>query len=139
MTHNEIRLQSYAYHRPRFPEFFNKKNFYTYFKSRIYLEGAAIITYILQYTPIHPNIITIVYGMVGIWGGWALSEEKILIAILIFFFKGILDSVDGHLARIKGLESEFGRRLDRLCGKVGTYAFYIGLGIYVLRQVVLIL
>jgi phosphatidylglycerophosphate synthase len=121
----EIRAQCYNYH----------KNYdfsgYTGFKLKLYLESASILTYLLQYR-VNPNIITLIYALLGVIGGIFLAiPNKIMIlsALIIFYFKGILDSVDGHLARISGT-SELGKKLDIWAGTIGTIAFYAGLGFY---------
>ena len=128
MTFKEIRRQQYAYHRG------HDKSLYTWFKACLYMEGASILVYLCQFTPITPNCLTICYGLLGVIGGTLLAlgkKEFLLTAILIFYFKGILDWSDGHLARITNKETILGHRLDIICGRIGTIAFYTGLLMYI--------
>ena len=125
---DEIRKQSYEYHKHY--DFSG----YTGFKLRLYIEGAALITWVLQWTEVHPTVLTLLYGLLGVIGGILLSlksKQCVYISLYIFYFKGILDSVDGHLARIKGKVSDLGRKLDIWTGFIGTLAFYMGLGVFI--------
>ena len=135
---DELRKQQYEYHRTKckYSTDWNWHSPYTYLKSRFYMEGAALIVFILQYTPIRPNTITITYGILGILGGILLAfPNTILIGALIFFTKGTIDLADGHLARITNNVSEVGGRLDYYAGRIGTKAFYIGIICYTLNTI----
>ena len=106
---------------------------YTFLKNRWLNETAAVITYVIQNTPISPNFISLLYGALGIIGGVFLAsrDESLIIAgIIIFFSKIVFDSVDGLLARIKKKTSELGDVLDSWAGVVGSYSFLIGFGMY---------
>ena len=95
------------------------------------MEGAARSVYWLRNTNIHPSVLTLLYGLLGIVGGILLSVPNklcIYLALVIFFTKGILDWSDGHLARIKGKVSKKGRIYDILAGYIGNISFYMGLG-----------
>ena len=130
----EIRRQQYEYHRKeKYPDYYEWRSPYTWLKSRFYIECATLIVFLIQGVRLHPDQISRFYGLLGALAGILLAvPNKIctLIAVFIFFGKGVLDGVDGHLARIKGLESEYGARLDALCGKIGTVSFYVGLSFY---------
>ena len=106
---------------------------YTFLKNKWLNETAAVITYVIQNTPISPNFISLLYGALGIIGGVFLAsgDESLIIAgIIIFFSKIVFDSVDGLLARIKKKTSELGDVLDSWGGVVGVYSFLIGFGMY---------
>ena len=97
------------------------------------MEGASLLVYLLQFTNIHPNYITIIYALFGVLGGLLIATGVplyILMGICLIFNRGIIDLSDGHLARLKGKQSAFGAKLDRLAGRIGTYAFYLGVAIY---------
>lgn len=134
-TINELRRYQYDYHNEKFP-FLNdwKKNPYSFLKSRFYMELSALMVYFLLKTRIKPNSITIVYGLAGILGGILLAIPLTvthMIAIIIFFTKGILDWSDGHLARITGQASITGHVLDIYGASLNDVALQIGLGFYV--------
>lgn len=109
---------------------------YTGIKLRFYIESAAILTWLLQGT--NPTLITLIYALLGVAGGVLLSlpnRTLVLLSLFIFFTKGILDSVDGHLARLSDRVSELGRKLDIYSGTIGTICFYLGLGFYLGHRV----
>ena len=137
MTYKQIRQQQYEYHKTcPYSKDWDWDSPYTLLKARYYMEGASLLTYLLQFTNIHPNFITLFYGFLGIVGGILIaigSKLTLLWGIIIFFNKGILDLADGHLARLKHKESELGKILDRYAGVVGTYSFYVGLTIFLLK------
>ncbi len=131
MTYAQIRHEQYHYHK----DF--SRSWYSWFKLCIYMEGATPLVYLLQYTNIHPNIVSLLYAIICILGAYLmiLGGYYTLIAVFIFFFKTILDATDGHLARIKNKESAFGKRLDVLCGRITVYSFYVGLSGFVIKWV----
>ena len=97
------------------------------------MEGAALIVYALQNRRIHPNAATLFYAFIGMVGGLLLSlpyKSFVWVALLIFYFKGVLDSADGHLARMHKKTSVFGEKLDAIAGFLGTLSFYVGIGFY---------
>ena len=132
MRYQTIRKQQYDYHKD------HDRSPYTWFKACFYMESASILVYLLQYSKVKPDNISILYGILGIIGGIALGTGHptlTLIAIAIFFFKGILDWSDGHLARLKKMTSPAGADLDRFCGTIGTAFFYMGLLFYVAHRI----
>ena len=138
MTYQEIRKQQYDYHANvcQYSKDWNWSSPYTYAKSRLYMEGASAMVYLLQYTHIHPNVLTISYAILAIIGGVLLCIPYRLttaIAISIFFLKGILDLADGHYARLTHQTSYIGKQLDYHAGKIGTIAFYAGLTIHLVQ------
>ena len=94
------------------------------------MEGAALVVYFLQ-GKIRANYVTWLYGILGVVGGVLLITSRPLLGLFIFYFKGILDSADGHLARIQNETSAYGKRLDSFCGMIGTLSFYLGVSIYI--------
>ncbi len=134
----ELRQEQYEYNCGLFP-YLNewRKNWYTCFKARFYMEASAVLVYFLLKTKIKPNTVTITYGLLGLIGGILLAiptNQTILIAILIFFSKGILDWSDGHLARIRGQTSITGDILDPYGALLGTLGLQMGLGFYVAQK-----
>lgn len=135
---NELRKYQYDYHSEKFPYLNDwKKNPYSFLKSRFYMETSACLVYLLLKTKITPNAVTIAYGLAGIVGGVFLaipSEIAQIIAVVIFFTKGILDWSDGHLARVTGQTSLTGHILDNYGAHLNSLGFQIGLGFYVAQK-----
>ena len=72
-------------------------------KVRFFLELSALFVFFLQYTPIKPNFLTILYVIAGIAGALLLgsAQENLIIAgVIVFFLYGIFDWSDGLLARV---------------------------------------
>jgi len=139
----ELREEQYEYNMRVGKNYFGidlnnwKKNPYTWFKIRLYMEASALLVYFLLKTKIKPNTVTIFYGLTGIMGGILLAIPQkitIAVAIVIFFLKGILDSTDGHLARINRQTSLTGHILDYYGAHLNTLGLQIGLGFYVAQK-----
>ena len=106
---------------------------YTFLKTFLYIELSSLLVFLIQNTSVTPNLITILYALLGIFGGIFLgsgNENLILTGILIFFFKGVLDWTDGLIARLRKETSNLGSLLDEWAGLVGSYSFIIGFGFY---------
>jgi hypothetical protein len=134
-TIKEARKYQYNYHSAKFPYVDDwKHNPYTFLKARFYMEASAILVYLLLKTKVKPNTVTIIYGLAGIVGGILLSiplKITIILALIIFFTKGILDWSDGHLARVTGQTSTTGHVLDSYGALLNDLGFQMGLGFYV--------
>ena len=106
---------------------------YNCFKARVYIELSSLLVFVLQFTRISPNQVTLVYALSGLLGGVLLSlnnDTLVIIACLIFYFKGTFDWTDGLLARIKNKTSSFGHILDAWGSNVGYIFFVSGFSIY---------
>ena len=111
-----------------------KKCPYTWLKAQLYMEASAVLVYLLLKTKIKPNTVTIVYTVMGILGGILLvipSKAATLLAILLFYFRGILDWSDGHYARITEQTSITGSILDSYGARAGWISLWVGLGLNV--------
>jgi len=64
---------------------------------------------------ITPNIITIVSFLISLIACYFffIGGQFLFYGATIFYAANVLDTVDGKLARMKGLQSEFGAMLDR--------------------------
>ena len=106
---------------------------YNCLKARVYIELSSLLVFVLQFTRISPNQVTLIYSFCGLLGGIFLTinnNTSIIIACLIFYFKGVLDWTDGLLARIRNETSSFGHILDAWGSNVGYIFFIGGLSIY---------
>ncbi len=111
---------------------------YTSLKARFYMEASSVLVWLLLKTKIKPNTVTIFYGLAGIIGCVLLSipyKWTIIVALFIFFTKGILDWTDGQLARETKQTSLAGHMLDAYGAQLGALGLQIGLGFYVAQKV----
>ena len=138
-SYQQIRKEQYEYNSPEnFSELQNPfLSPYTFIKARFYMEMSAVLVYILLKTNIHPNHVTLVYGFSGLLAGFLISlgkSEFIMVGILIFFTRGILDWTDGHLARKTGKTSLTGHVLDEYGALLGSVGLGFGLGFFVAQR-----
>jgi len=86
-------------------------------------------------TPITPNQLTIVSLAIGLeaagcflFGGYGMG----LLGAGLLLLSACIDCSDGEIARLKFMESQFGKRLDIICDNLVHIAvfFAIGMGLY---------
>ena len=103
-------------------------------KNRFYFTTAAF-----------PNMITLLNLVAGFFSILMSVQEKYEYAVWLVFLALILDSLDGHVARIFGNETEFGRELDSLADAVSfvvapcmlvTKVFFLNVSVMLLVVVV---
>lgn len=89
------------------------------------------LTPVLLPWPITPNQLTVaslILGLIGaglfVAGSWFLD----IIGGVLMVASYVLDNCDGEVARIKGLSSEFGARLDDIVDSVVDTCFFAALG-----------
>ncbi len=76
---------------------------------------------------IHPNMITMVGLAMGLIAGWAFASEAYLVAAIAIAASGILDVLDGGVARVGGYASGEGAFLDSIADRMGESAIFIGI------------
>ena len=131
----ELRKEQYQYNCGLFPYIKDWRRYpYTWFKAHLYMEASAVLVHLLLKTKIKPNTVTIVYTAMGILGGILLAipaKATIFLAILLFYFRGILDWSDGHYARVTEQTSLTGEILDPYGAQAGWISLWVGLGLNV--------
>lgn len=134
-TLQEARKHQYQYNIGLHPHLNDwRKNPYTFLKARFYMEAGAALVWLLLKTKIKPNTVTVIGGLSSLLGGILLtfpSKVAHLLAILIFFTRGVLDWSDGHLARVTRQTSFTGYILDVYGALLNELGFQMGLGFYV--------
>ncbi len=82
-----------------------------------------------------PNAVTAAgtLGVVGAALGFFPRGEFLIGAYLIAFFV-LTDTIDGALARKKGISSSFGGWLDSTCDRIADGAIFVGLALYFADQ-----
>jgi len=100
--------------------------FNTYYRYPI----ALWIVRALVHTPITPNQVSLIQPLLAATSGWLISSgdpTRMLLAVLAFELRSILDCVDGSLARAKKMSSPNGHAIDAMADWLGVVFLYVGL------------
>src|SRR5712692_4562668 len=95
------------------------------------------ITRWLLRTPLSPNHITVLSGVVGVFGALCFLPGRYwgpVLGALLLQFSVVLDCCDGEVARVKFMESPLGDWLDSVCDTVVYIAIFLGMGVAVWRN-----
>src|SRR5262245_9072573 len=89
----------------------------------------------LTHTPVTPNMVTLAGLLVAIVSAYYFSQGTYLASLtgaLLFFASGLLDEVDGMLARIRFSDSSFGTWFEGTVDNISYLLLFIGitLGLY---------
>ena len=76
---------------------------------------------------ISPNAVTMIGLGMSIVGGWAFASSEYFVAAIMIFLSGVMDLLDGGIARVGGYASSEGAFLDSVADRLGESALYIGL------------
>lgn len=87
------------------------------------------ITARLTSTPITPNQITVIGAGVGLAAAWMFSQGLFLMGLILALVLGVLDGIDGKLARVKLMTSTVGE-LEHVVDKIVEYLIYFGMAHY---------
>ncbi|WP_172413475.1 CDP-alcohol phosphatidyltransferase family protein [Lebetimonas natsushimae] len=103
-----------------------------------YQQIAFLITSFLVKTKITPNIITLISLFLGIISAILVYLRSPILAIIFLNFSFILDCVDGQLARVKKLESDFGMWLDNVSDRIVENIIILSIGFLYINNTFLI-
>lgn len=95
---------------------------------------SGFISGLLIMTPVTPNQVTITSLILGITAAVFFSFGEHVYTItagVLYFLSTVFDQCDGEVARLKHMESEFGRKLDIIVDAIANAAFVIGITIAV--------
>ncbi len=76
---------------------------------------------------ISPNAVTVTGLAVMAVSGYVLSQGHLVSGAILLLLGGLMDAVDGELARLLGRETPFGSFLDSVSDHCGDFAVYLGL------------
>ena len=76
---------------------------------------------------IHPNTLTLIGVLVNVAAAWALGFAHFQLAFAIMLVANIFDFIDGKVAHILGLQSEFGAFWDSTLDRFSDLALLTGL------------
>ncbi len=74
-----------------------------------------------------PNQLSLASLLATVLAGVFFALGDLPVGAAIFLLGGLLDSLDGELARRNGLDSPFGAFLDSICDHLGDFALALGL------------
>lgn len=81
-----------------------------------------------------PNLLTILGIASALGSGYFLAVEKVPLAAVLFAISGVLDLVDGYVAKKLDKVTVFGSFLDSFSDRLADAAIYIGLTVYYLKR-----
>lgn len=79
---------------------------------------------------VHPNAITAVSVVLGVWAAWMFSYTDLrhnLLGVLLLMVANFCDSADGQLARLTGKKTLVGRVIDGFAGDIWFFSIYFAL------------
>jgi phosphatidylglycerophosphate synthase len=85
---------------------------------------------LLSYTPVTPNVVTLAGLLIAIAGAFLFARGSYVYYVagaLLFFVSGLVDEMDGMLARIKFRESAFGTWFEGFVDNVTYLATFAGI------------
>ena len=91
----------------------------------------------LTHTPVTPNMVTFAGLLVAIVSAYSFSQGTYLASLtgaLLFFVSGLLDEVDGMLARIRFSDSPFGTWFEGTVDNISYLLLFVGITVGLYRQ-----
>jgi CDP-diacylglycerol---glycerol-3-phosphate 3-phosphatidyltransferase len=76
---------------------------------------------------ISPNTLTLIGVLINCAAGWALANDRFVLAGVIMICANIFDFIDGKVAFITGTQSEFGAFWDSTLDRFSDLALFTGL------------
>lgn len=113
----------------------NKKNVYIKayepWSDILFTEPFAIpLTRILAAMKVNPNAVTIVSLLSGLASGIVFATGHWFWGALVFQFAYFCDCLDGKVARLRGMTSKFGAKLDVFADGTRKPSSFIGIAVY---------
>lgn len=100
---------------------------------------ATLLVDVLARTPITPNQVTVLSGLVGLAAGIVIATApmgrsfQVPLAGVLLFVSMLLDCADGQLARLRGQSSMMGRALDGYVDVLPVASTFLGMAWYFYR------
>lgn len=76
--------------------------------------------------PLSPNALTILALALNAFGAWLLYDRRFLLALGFIAIGGLLDALDGIVARVQEKSSPYGDFLDHFCDRVSDLLMVVG-------------
>ena len=90
---------------------------------------ARVIAKYLEKKPVSVIQVTNFHLLLSLFGAWLILEGYTIEACSLLVVKGVIDAVDGELARIRQRPSHVGRYWDTIADTVGLFAVMYAFGI----------
>lgn len=100
---------------------------------RIYHDGMAPLVRALLRTGVTPNALTTIGALLILASAVAFGFGEIRGGGLLLLVSGMVDTLDGQVARLGAQESRFGAFYDSTLDRVGDGASFIGIAAYLMR------
>jgi predicted dehydrogenase/phosphatidylglycerophosphate synthase len=88
-------------------------------------------------TDLRPNHVTMIGTTIGLLGAWCIAGGTYPLDVLgtaLFLCATVIDGVDGEVARLKFLETPFGRKFDIVTDNLVHAAIFVGVGVGQVRR-----
>ena len=89
---------------------------------------------LLAWARVTPNQVTLTGLLLAVIAGMQLAIGDLGLAALLLCFSGLLDALDGELARRTQGASPMGAFLDSIADHYGDFAIYLGLAVFALHS-----
>jgi len=92
---------------------------------------------VLAHTPVTPNMVTFAGLLVAIVSAYSFAQGNYLASLvgaLLFFLSGLLDEVDGMLARVRFSDSAFGTWFEGSVDNLTYLLLFVGITVGLYRQ-----
>ena len=89
---------------------------------------ARVIARFLKNKPISVMQVTNLHLLLTIFCGWLILQGQTILACALLILKGIIDAVDGELARIRERPSHVGRYWDTIADTIGLIVIMCAFG-----------
>ena len=94
------------------------------------IPGAKLF-HALKFTP---NNITILGFVITVISAYLVGAGWLLAGGIVFLFAGVLDLMDGGLARLTGQASPFGALMDSVFDRLSEASIFVGIAVFALRS-----
>ena len=109
------------------PERFRKRRTFTGLIGAACMRPLRAIIDLCVRLRIHPNTLTLIGVIINVGAAWALGFGKFMLAFFIMLVANIFDFIDGKVAHIAQLQSEFGAFWDSTLDRFSDLALFTGL------------
>ena len=89
---------------------------------------ARVIAQFLKEKPVPVMQVTNFHLLLTLYSAWLISQGQTILACFLLIVKGVIDAIDGELARIRERPSHVGRYWDTVADTIGLIAVMVAFG-----------
>jgi CDP-diacylglycerol--glycerol-3-phosphate 3-phosphatidyltransferase len=112
---------------PSDPERFRKRRTFTGLVGAVCMFPLRAIINLCVALRVHPNTLTLIGVLINVAAAWALGFGRFMLAFAIMLVANIFDFIDGKVAHLLQLQSEFGAFWDSTLDRFSDLALLTGL------------